>query len=173
MPAYPWLRWGQDQCQPGSHETHPMGEKDAQSTSQGEHPQSSKPQGLLSRGCAPIPPASTTDQDHSEETDLGALFHQPGRRPTTDRAVTATERWGSSPQYPGQARVTGIKCPSRGSGHKPLDQTEPLRGRHKKQEELGSYVLQGRDHKHRKCNKTRGQRVWCRGRGKIISYKNH
>ena len=65
-----------------------MGEKDAQITIQGEHPQSSNPQVLLSRGCAPIPPASTTDQDHSEETDLGALFHQPGCRPTTDRAVT-------------------------------------------------------------------------------------
>ena len=173
MPAYPWVRWGQDQCQPGSQETHPISERDPQSTSQAEHPQSSNPQGLLSRGCAPIPPDSTTDQDHSEETDLGALFNQPGRRPTTDRAVTATERWGNSPQYPGQARVTGIKCPSRGSGHKPQDQTEPLRGRHKKQEELGSYMLQGRDHKHRKCNKTRGQRAWCRGRGKIISYKNH
>ena len=173
MLAYPWVRWGQDQCQPGSHETHPISERDAQSTSQGEHPQSSNPQGLLSGGCAPIPPDSTTDQNHSEEPDLRALFHQTGRRPTTDRAVTATERWGSSPQYPGQARVTAIKCPSRESGHKPQDQTEPLRGRHKEQEELGSYMLQGRDHKHRKCNKTRGQRVWCRGRDKIISYKNH
>ena len=173
MPAYPWLRWGQDQCQPGSLETHPMGEKYAQITTRGEHPQSSKPQGLLSRGCAPIPPASTTDQDHREETDLGALFHQPGLRPTTDRAVTATEQRGRSPQYPGQARITEIKCPSRGSGHKHQNQTEPLRGRHKKQEELGSCMLQGRGHKHRKCNKTRGQRVWCRGMGKIISYKNH
>ena len=59
VPGYPWLRWGQGQCQPGSHETHPVGENDAHSISQGEHQQSSNPQGLLSQGCAPIPPAST------------------------------------------------------------------------------------------------------------------
>lgn len=66
-------------------------------------------------GCAPLPPSSTTDQNHREETDLGGLYstHQ-GADPTTDRAVTATEQRGSSPRYPAQAWVTAIKCPSRG-----------------------------------------------------------
>ena len=124
-------------------------------------------------GVCSNPTCLHTDQDHSKQTDLGALFHQPGRRPTTDRAVTATEQRGSSPQYLEQAQVTAIKCPSRGSGHRPQDQTEPLRGRHKKQEELGSCNLHGRNPKDRKCNETRGERVWSRGRGKIISYNNH
>ena len=172
MLAYPWLRWGQDQCQPGSHDTHPMGENDAQSTSQGEHPQRSNPQGLLSRGCAPIPPASTQIRITAKNRSGGSV--PPTRVQTHHRQGRDSHRvMGKLSQYLGQARVTGIKCPSRGSEHKPQDQTEPLRGRHKNQEELGSCSLQGTDHKQRKCNKSRGQRAWCRGRGKIISYNNH
>ena len=36
--------------------------------------------GFSPSGCAPILAALTTDQNHSEETDLGALLHQPGSR---------------------------------------------------------------------------------------------
>ena len=61
------------------------------------HTEVNNPRGAILRvfspsGCAPIPPASTTDQNHSKETDLGGLYstHQ-GADPTTDRAATATE----------------------------------------------------------------------------------
>ena len=88
------------------------------------HTEVNNPRGAILRvfspsGCAPIPPASTTDQNHSKEIDLGGLYstHQ-GADPTTDRAATATEPRGSSPQYPGQARVivTTIKSLSGDKG---------------------------------------------------------
>ena len=141
------------------------------------HPKGNIPRAAILRGFFPrgvlqshLPPHTSGSQQRNRSE--GSV--PPTRTQTHHRQVRDSHRaMGKLPQYPGQAQVTGIKCPSRGSGHKPQDQTEPLRGRHKDQEELGSCSLQGTDHKHRKCNKTRGQRAWCRGRGKIISYKNH
>ena len=47
----------------------------------------------------------TTDQNHSKDSDLGALFHHAGSR-HHQRALTTTEQGGNSPEYPGQALVT-------------------------------------------------------------------
>ena len=77
----------------------------------------------------------TTDQKHSSnkkkkkkkqknkkkaETQLrnrsGALFHQPGRGITTERAVKTTEQLGRSPQYPRQALVIVIQSKPRSRG---------------------------------------------------------
>ena len=104
-------------------------------------------------GCAPLPPSSTTDQNHSEETDLGGLYstHQ-GADPTTDRAVTATEPRGSSLQYPGQARVTvtTVKAQIKEIRAQTSGPTSPMRVQTPQQEELGSCSLHKRDHRHKK-----------------------
>ena len=48
----------------------------------------------------------TTEQNHSKDSDLGALFHHAGSRHPRERALTTTEQEGNSPEYPGQALVT-------------------------------------------------------------------
>ena len=141
------------------------------------HPKGNIPRAAILRGFSPggvlqshLPPHTSGSQRRNRS--WGSV--PPTTAQTHHKQGSDSHRaMGKLPQYPGQAQVTGIKCPSRGSGHKPQDQTEPLRGRHKKQEELGSCNLHGRNPKDTKCNETRGQRVWSRGRGKIISYKNH
>ena len=88
------------------------------STPRGEHPQSSSPQGLLSRGCGPIPPASTTDQNHSEETDLGAstpptreqtLHRQGGDSHRATGKLPSTSRAGSGHSNSNQSPDQGEK----------------------------------------------------------------
>ena len=117
VPGYPWLRWGQEQCWPGSHES-------SHKAWNGTHrtlPEVNIPRGAIVSGfspsrCAPIPPASTIDQKQSEETDLGALFHQPGSRLHPWQGSDNQRAMGNSPQYPGQARVkiTAITPPIKG-----------------------------------------------------------
>ena len=180
MPAYPWLRWGQDQCQPGSHETHPMGEKDAQSTSQGEHPQSSKPQGLLSRGCAPIPPASTTDQNSSEETDLGAST-PPTREQTHHRQggdscratgkLPSTSRAGSGHSNSNPKSIKGVRAQAPGPTSPPRGQTPGARG-------TINRILQAAERKPQAQKISQNEmktekEICCRERTQIKTYKNN
>ena len=158
VPGYPWLRWGQGQWQPGSHETHPMGERDAQSTSQGEHPQSSNPQGLLSWGCVPIPPASTQIRITVKKqicglcsTNQGADPPQGGDNRRVKGRLPSISRAGSGHRNISQKSIKGVRAQTSGP-------TSRTRGQTPGEEELGSCSLQNGDHKHRRCDKMRGQR---------------
>ena len=97
-------------------------------------------------GCPPILPALTTDQNHSEETDLGVFSTNQGADPIPDRAVTTIEPRGSSPQYPGEAwvTITAIKAKIKGVRVKACGTTLSPRGKTTEQEELGSCSLQNR-----------------------------
>ena len=105
VPAYPWLRWGQDQCQPRSHETHTMCKRWPTEHIQGEHPQSSNLQGLLSRWCAPIPPASIQIRITAKRQIWGLCSTNQGSDPPQ------TGRW--QPQSDGEAPSISRA----GSGH--------------------------------------------------------
>ena len=122
------------------------------------HPKVNNPRramlsGFSPSGCPPILPALTTDQNHSEETHLGALLHKPGIRLQTDRPVTTIEPRGNSPQYFGEAwvTITAIKAQIKGIRVQACGPTSPPRGKTTEQEELGSCSLQ---------NRPQTQKIW-------------
>ena len=125
------------------------------------HPKVNNPRGAIlsgfpPSGCPPILPALTTDQNHSEETHLGALLHKPRSRPHPNRPVTTIEPRGNSPQYFGEARVTitAIKAQIKGISVQACGPTSPPRGKTTEQEELGSCSLQ---------NRPQTQKIWQNG----------
>ena len=125
------------------------------------HPKVNNPRramlsGFSPSGCPPILPALTTDQNHSEETHLGALLHKPGIRLQTDRPVTTIEPRGNSPQYFGEAwvTITAIKAQIKGIRVQACGPTSPPRGKTTEQEELGSCSLQ---------NRPQTQKIWQNG----------
>ena len=122
------------------------------------HPKVNNPRGAILSGFSPsrypqILTALTTDQNHSEETDLGVFSTNQGADPTPDRAETTIQPRGHSPQYPGEARVTitAIKAKTKGVRIQACGTTSPSRGKRTEQEELGSCTLQ---------NRPQTQKIW-------------
>ena len=76
------------------------------------HPEVNMPRGVILSDFSPsgwlqshLP--RTTDQNHSEDSDLGALFHHAGSRPhQREGSNNHRTRGKHSPEYPGQALFT-------------------------------------------------------------------
>ena len=142
VPACPWLKGNQEQCQHGI-------TWDSQST--WAHPRwtspeeqslvASLPVGVL-QSYLPWPQIRIP----VKKRILGLFSTNQGADPTPDRAVTTTEPRGSSPQYPGEAHVTitAIKAQIKGIRVQACGPTSPPRGKTTELEELGSWSLQNR-----------------------------
>lgn len=116
VPACPWLRGSQEQCQHGV-----TGDSQHVSTPKVNIPREAILGGFSPSGCAPILAALTTDQNHSEETDLGARLHQPGSRShhrqgsDSHRAkgkLPSISRGGSGHNNSNQSPDQGVNGPS-------------------------------------------------------------
>ena len=83
VPAYPWFRWGQDQCQHRvTRELAQHMKDEMQSTLRGEHRQWSNTQCLPSQWVCSSPTRSEATQMRAELiSDLGPLLQQSGSRP--------------------------------------------------------------------------------------------
>ena len=87
------------------------------------HPKVNNPRGAILSGfspsrCPQILTALTTDQNHSEETDLGALLHQSGSRP---------HPWQGSDNHRAKGKFSSI---SRGGlGHNNSNQSQDQGGK--------------------------------------------
>ena len=83
VPAYPWFRWGQDQCQHRvTRELAQHMKDETQSTLRGEHRQTSNTQWLPSQWVCSSPTRSEAPQVRAELiSDQGPLLHQSGSRP--------------------------------------------------------------------------------------------
>ena len=151
VPGYPWLRWGQEQWRPGSHES----SHKAWNMTHRTLPEVNIPRGAILSGFSPsaydpIPPASTIDQKQSEETDLGALFHKPGSRLHPWQGSDKQRAMGNSPQCP--AHNNSNHTPYQGDKDTSVDQPHTPGDRHQK-EKLGICSLNNTEHKHRKLHK--------------------
>ena len=94
------------------------------------------------------------------ETDLGALFHKPGSRPHHRQGSDGHRAKGKLPSI----SSTGLghnnikQNPLQGDKGTSLWTNLTPRGHTPEQEQLRSFSLQNGNHKHRKCDKMRGQR---------------
>ena len=130
-----------------------MGEIDTQSTHRGEQPQRSNTQGLLSQWVCSNPTCLNHRSESQQRNRSGwALFHPPGSRPHHRQGSDSHRAKGSSPQYPGQARVTvtTVKAQIKEIRAQTSGPTSPMRVQTSQQEELGSCSLHKRDHRHKK-----------------------
>ena len=170
VPACPWLGGAKSSANMGSHETH----------STWAHPKVNIPReailsGFSPSGCAPILAALTTDQNHSKETDLGALLHQPGSRShhrqgsDSHRAkgkLPSISRGGWGHNNSNQSPDPGVKGPSLWTN---------LTGQGEDNRARGARIRQPAEQTTNPENVTKWEdkEVWCRGRSKTKSYKNH
>ena len=152
MPACSWLKGGQEQCQHGvtwgSH-------------SAWAHPKVNIPRGAILSGfspsrCPPILPALTIDQNHSEETHLGALLHQSGSRPHPWQTSDNHRAKGKLPSifWGGMGHNNNNQSPDQGNKCTSLWTNLTPWGKTTEQEELGSCSLQ---------NRPQTQKIWQNG----------
>ena len=142
MPACPWLKGGQEQCQRGvTWGSHWAWAHPKVNIPRGAILSVFSPRGVL-QSYLPWPQIRIP----VKKRILGLFSTNQGAGPTPDRAVTTTEPRGSSPQYPGEARVTitATKSQTKGIRVQACGPTSPSRGKTTEQEELGSWSLQNR-----------------------------
>ena len=142
MPACPWLKGGQEQCQRGvTWGSHWAWAHPKVNIPRGAILSVFSPRGVL-QSYLPWPQIRIT----VKKRIWGLFSTNQGADPIPDRAVTTIEPRGSSPQYLGEAwvTITAIKAKIKGVRVEACGTTLPPRGKTTEQEELGSCSLQNR-----------------------------